>query len=226
MPTMPTTLAQAVEEAVQRIYGPIEADDAETRHVRDPERLREAQLVEPIAQGFARAEADPTDKGLGIYGANMIPALGSQLGKKIAAAGDEGRDATVDAIKHALAAGYVGFMSSEPGMGITALESPDLRHGWKLTVTNFRAKGLRNLGFADEFCKTIETLAGDAMVAGLTRAGLLGWRKGRVGMIGWYYGHAGGWMRVGQTDLTLPPQVNLIANSMPDKWPFDEYVAA
>src|SRR3954451_25109678 len=116
MPSL--TLARATAEIVNSIYGSIEADDEEARYVKDPARLKEAAEIEPVAEAFARAEVEAEGKGLGIYGANMIPAIGQQLRKRLGKRGPESVEAAFSAVKRALGVGYVGFVSVEAPSGI------------------------------------------------------------------------------------------------------------
>jgi hypothetical protein len=221
---MAMSLAQAVEETVKLIYGNLDADDVETRYVLDAKRIEETSEMEPIAEAFARAEIDASDKGLGVYGANLIPAIGYQLRKKLDRGGEVEREAVSDAIKQALAAGFVAFISIEPTSGIEFVSGADHRRAWDLAVHNFRAEGLRRLGLPDAICKTVESIGEDAMKAGVRRAGLMSFRSGRVGLVGRYYGHAGGWMRAAQTDLEPKPPVAMMTAAMPDLWPYEQYV--
>ncbi|MGH2946074.1 MAG: hypothetical protein ACRDPC_07430 [Solirubrobacteraceae bacterium] len=56
------TFADAVRDTVERIYGHVDADDAEVRHVRDPNRVLEASAVQELADAFARVELDRPER--------------------------------------------------------------------------------------------------------------------------------------------------------------------
>jgi hypothetical protein len=224
MPSL--TFAHATAEVVDFIYGSIEAGDEEARYVKDPARLEEAAEIEPVAEAFARAEVEAGGKGLGIYGANMIPAIGQQLGKRLGKRGPEAIEAAVDAVKRALGVGYVGFVSVEAPSGIHFVADVDHEQVWNLTVHNFRAEGLRRLGLPAPLCKTIEEMGEDVVKRTLRDADLLGFRSGRVGLVGRYYGHAGGWMRAAQTDLEISAKATLMADTLAERWPWGSFAPA
>jgi hypothetical protein len=183
-----------------------DAARAEFAFATDPARIEEAVKVEPIADAFARAELRPRgNKGLGIYGLNMVKALGHQLGdKRLAKLTDAEEEAALHAIRAAVASGYVALMALEPDNPWSLQPAPDLRRMWDVTVASFRANGLRTLGVPDFVVKSVEQRGEDALITELRRPGVIGRRAGRIGLVGRYYAHAGGFIRATQTDFELP----------------------
>jgi hypothetical protein len=225
--------ADEVGEAVRLVYGAVTPDDvkpaarAEVAYAKDPARLAEATVIEPIVDAFARAELRPrTNKGLGVYGPNLVKALGHQLGdRRLAKMTPEQDEGALHAIRGALASGYMAFMSLEPDNPFSLSPNADLRRIWAVSVVNFRADGVRVLRLPDAVIASLEHLGEDALVTELQRAGVIGRRKARIGQLGKYYAHAGALMRAAQTDVDLPIQTELFAATL-ERWPFDEYVEA
>jgi hypothetical protein len=217
------TFAEAVAERIEGIYGRLDADDAEMRHVTDERRINEAAAAAPVADAFARAEVDPTDKGLGIYGPGMVRAVGVQLAKKLRGADQAARTAAEDAVRQSMAAGYVGFMSVEGPSGIALADSFDASQAWDFMVHNFRGRRLDRLGLPKELVGTIERFGEQALVEQLRAAGLLGWRSGRVGLSGRYYATAGGYLRAAQTEHRTA-EAQLYADVLGgERWPYEHY---
>jgi hypothetical protein len=223
-----------VAEVVKLIYGDIRIMDvprearAEVEFVKNGARLAEAAAAEPVTRAFARAELHPRDdKGLGVYGANLVKALGHQLGeKRLRKLTEEQEVAALHAIGAALASGYVAFMALEPDNPWSLQPDADLRRMWTITLASYRAKGLRDLGLPDEVVRNLEHFGEDAVLAELRRGGVIGRRAGRLGMLGRYYAHAGGFIRATQTNIEMPGRTQLFASGSLDLWPYDEYVAA
>jgi hypothetical protein len=220
-----------VREAIHLIYGEVTPDDvdpiarAEVAFAKDPVRLAEAAVVEPVAHAFARAELRPrTKKGLGIYGPNLVKALGHQLGQKsVARLTPEQGLGALHAIRAALAAGYVGFMVLEPDNPFSLRSDPDLRRVWAVSIINFRGNGARVLGLTDPYIASFADRAEAAFLAELQRARVIERRKARIGQLGRYYSHAGALMRAAQTDIDLPIETELFTATL-EHWPYDEYV--
>jgi hypothetical protein len=223
--------ADEVGEAVQLIYGDVTPDDvqpaarAEVASATDSARLDEATAVESIANAFALAELHPrTDKGLGIYGPNLVKALGHQLGNKSLAKLTPDQEAgALHAIRAALASGYVAFMALEPDNPFTLQPDPDLRRVWAVSVVNFRARGARVLHMPDPVIATLEHMGEDALLTELQRVHVIRRRKARIGQLGKYYAHAGAFIRAAQTDIEMPMETELFT-AMLEHWPYDEHV--
>ena len=225
------TFADDVREAVHLVYGDVTPDNvqpaarAEVTFAKAPARLYEAAVVDPIADAFARAELRPrTAKGLGVYGPNLVKALGHQLGNKtLARFTPDQEGGALHAIRAALASGYITFMALEPDNPFSLRSDPDLRRVWAVSVVNFRGAGARALGLADELIASLEHRGEDALLTELQRAHVIRRRKARIGQLGKYYAHAGAFMRAAQTDFDLPTQTELFAAAL-EHWPYDDYV--
>lgn len=217
------TFAEAVAERIEGIYGHLDVDDQELRHASDGRRIEEAAQAAPVADAFARAEVDPTDKGLGIRGPGMVRAVGVQLAKKLRGADEAARTAVEDAVRRSMAAGYVGFISVEGPSGIALADSFDPSQAWDFMLHNFRARRLDHLGLPKELVGSIERFGEQALIEDLRAAGLLGWRTGRVGLAGRYYATAGGYLRAAQTEhRTVDTQ--LFADVLGgERWPYEDY---
>src|SRR4051794_4851495 len=118
---MPTRFAEAVRDYVASMYAPDGVSPehrGEADYATDPKRLDEADRVAPLVEGFASAELLGTGKGLGIYGFNMIPSVGQQLGRRLRKADEAQHERALEAIGQAMAVGYVAFISGEDRAGI------------------------------------------------------------------------------------------------------------
>ena len=223
--------AEAVAERIEGTYGHLDAAgghadaaaNAELRHVTDGRRIEETAEAAPVADAFARAEVDPTDKGLGIRGPGMVRAVGVQLAKKLRGADQATRTAAEDAVRRSMAAGYVGFMSVEGPSGIALADSFDASQAWDFMVHNFRVRRLDRLGLPKELVGSIERFGEQALVEDLRGAGLLGWRTGRLGLAGYYYATAGGYLRAAQTEHRTA-EAELYADMLGgERWPYENY---
>jgi hypothetical protein len=223
------TFAEAVAERIEGILGHLDSvalagiDDAEIRHVSDGRRIEEAAAAAPVADAFARTEVDPIDRGLGIRGPGMVPAVGVQLAKKLRGADQATRTTVEDAVRRSMAAGYVGFMSVEGPSGIALADSFDPAEAWDFMVHNFRVRQLDRLGLPKELVGSIERFGEQALVDDLRAAGLLGWRTGRVDLAGRYYATAGGYLRAAQTEHRTA-ETQLYADVLGgERWPYEHY---
>lgn len=219
----------AVSETRDALYDPDAPVLAENRtefdHVRESARLAEAAMADGPARAFARAEIYPAGKGVGIFGPNLVHALGRQLNREIGRADGEQIDIATASILRALSFGYVGIMSLEPSIDAVVDAGTTPRDIWTLAVHNFRGDGLKTVGVDGPIVKHMESYATEALVAGLRAADLLGRRTPtKLQQLGRYYAHAGGYLRVAQTTWPVIRKAQLIAQALgDDHWPYDEY---
>jgi hypothetical protein len=200
----------------------------EFKFVTDAQRLGEAQEIEEVASAFVAAELQPRpdDRGLGVRGgaANRFPALGIVLGKKNPPPGSRESNVLADGLMFALACGYSGGLSVESALPHSFAAGVPPERVWAITVANFRADGARKLGIPANILKNLEKFGEDAITDALRAAGIRGWGTHKAPRVGRYYAHAGVFMRVTQTSMELPYQVDALAREGREHWPYEKYV--
>jgi hypothetical protein len=225
---MPSRFADAVGQVVKALYdGPTRPEHrAEVDYVTDAARLGEADAVAPLVEGLAAAELFSTHdgKGIGIYGLNMIPAVGHQLGRRMKKTDAAQQERALHAIRESVAAGYVGFLSLEPIGKIAYKPSSDLARNWRIMTASFRGPISDRLGLPDDVKGVVENVGEHSLVYGLREAGVLGKRVARIGLVGRYYAYAGAYLRAGQTDFEALAGLETASNMLPDLWPHARYV--
>lgn len=221
-----------VREARDALYDPdgtvLAENRAEFDHVRETARLAEASVAEGPALAFANAEIYPRDKGLGIFGPNLVHALGRQLDKEIARANQQQLEQVTSAVLRALSFGYVGVIGLEPAAEVEIDEHVTPAQIWTMTVQNFRGEGLKSVGLDGPIVGHMETFATDALVDGLRDADLLGRRApAKLQALGRYYAHAGGFLRIAQVQWPVIGKAQLMAEALGDEhWPYDQYMVS
>ena len=221
----------ALRDAVKTLYGGVTLDDvpaaarAELAFAKSPKRLAEAAEVAGVAEAFAHAELWPPagSSGLGIHGPNMIKALGEQLGRKAPKPDSPEAEGALDGIRFALACGYMASLALEADNPQNYRSGEALEKIWSIMVGNFRADGVRVLGWPTPVVDNMEKFGQDAITDALRSVGLLGWRSGRIGLVGRYYAHAGAFMRAAQTDYDFPAKVEVLSDTLASEWPFHRY---
>ena len=224
-----------LKTSIDSLYGGVdpsgmpEIAQREFKFVTDAQRLGEAQEIEEVASAFVAAELQPRpdDRGLGMQGgaANRFPALGIVLGKKTPPPGSTESSILADGLMFALACGYSGGLAVESALLHSFAAGVPPERVWAITVANFRADGARKLGIPANILKNLEKSAEHAITDALRAAHIRGlWGRNKAPLVGRYYAHAGIFMRVAQTTMELPYQVDALAREGREHWPYEKYV--
>jgi hypothetical protein len=223
-----------LETSINRLYGGVDPSGVsemarrEIKFVTDAHRLGEAQEIEEVASAFVAAELHPRpdDRGLGVRGgaANRFPALGIVLDKKNPPPGSKESNGLADGLMFALACGYSGGLAVESALPHSFAAGVPPERVWAITVANFRADGARKLGVSASIIENLEKFGQDAITDALKVADIGGWGTRKAPLVGRYYAHAGFFMRVAQTTMELPYEVDALAREGREHWPYEKYL--
>lgn len=180
-------------------------DEAEVAaYVANPDRVYEAEEVQPLVGRFIDYEINPPVGGPGIgryANRSFIPPLGELLGAKRVEAltGDEA-GALRTAAERSIAEGYVGMLGPEYGATFDG-QRLDLEDLWNIWIVRLNGDDALDLaGFATESQDILRANAEDQFVQSLRGANLFpkARKRMRYRLLGKWYGQAGMLLRLFQ----------------------------
>ena len=228
---MPGEFARIVLEGFEQHVTPAQTDGP-GGYLLSPERLTEADAVEPCVGRLATAEVQLPAGGPGVgraVRARRIAPLAEQLGVRLARAEPATRGAARTAVLRALAVGYGGMVDLEAaaiegGRTITVrVDAPEVV--WSRWVVALDGSPVVKRVHRQSI-GVLHRLGQHALLEGLRAAGLAPrLRAGRLQPLAWWYVEAGLSLRALQTDLFAEVGAVDAELAIPsgngDAWPFD-----
>jgi len=229
-------LQMQFSEHVARLTAQLYGDEAdypaahivEFRYATDGARIDEASRVDGVAEAFADAELRPPigSKGLGVRRRSSVKALGIQLGRKHDHLTGDQTEAALDAVRAALACGYIVMTALQRDGSLSMRSDLDAERVWAVAVGNFRADGVRTFGVNQNVIDHLDRHGAEALVGGLLVDGVVEKPTARLVELGGKYAQAGAMVRAAQTDMSLPPAVETLARAAADQGPYSAYATA
>jgi hypothetical protein len=224
---MAMTFRDAVEGVREVIIEEFVGIEQEREYLNAPERLREAEEVEPCIERFVEYEFVPPEKGgavgrgPGVYGDALAKALRKAL--PIDQLDEAARNDLRESVLVSLASGYVAFAwwqssNGEPPPPQPGVDPRQLWERWMLRLaSDALAKAIPWKGRESLF-----KIPEDTFVTSMKRQGVTKLRHvGKIGQLGNVYGKAGATLRLFQSTTEFDVEPHRSQQRAIADWPYE-----